>query len=420
MKSSLQFRKVTGVKYNRVIYICVFLACLVPRYISTFKLHVGINISFYTIAVAIFWILSTRRILIKKKLEYVFFFLWFGLIVLSVWRAEKIGIWAYYLDWSLTAILLQQIIIKHKNEETFDYIVRSMTDALFIHLLMGLYEVTAHKYLFETGNIGRRLYGHVAIGIFYNLNDYVTFVTTMIPFAIYRFVKSNGLLGKIFSVFLTVSSLYLVAISESRGAILTILAFVCGGIFTFARKKSRNTLIASASVGAFLIICLANLFGIQTALLNLIKSNSINLTENSDIARINLIRNGLYFLGKTYGFGVGAGNLYDWFEQKAIYYIGDLRFIHNWYAEVLATFGVLFFIIYMVFHIKIMYRMSMKKYGTSHLKTAMFLSFVCFSIVSISSSSNVYSEWVWMYLIVISLFSASLEKNNIGRYQIEV
>lgn len=139
----------------------------------------------------------------------------------------------------------------------------------------------------------------------------------------------------------------------------------------------------------------------------------IDLSGSSDIARLNLIKNGLYFLKQTYGFGVGAGNLYNWLAERSIYYIGDLRFIHNWYIEVLVTFGVVFFILYMIFHGRILHKLYSHKYRTSSLKTSFFLSFLCFSVVSISSSSNVYSEWVWMYLVVVSLYTLSLDKNGL-------
>ena len=400
--------KVT-IEFNHAIYLCVALSCFVPRYISTFKIHVGIYLSYYTIVVAILWLLSTRHIRIEKKIDSSFFYIWFFFILASVWRASNFGIWAFYLDWILTAILLRQIIIKHQDENTFEYIVRALTDALFIHLLIGLYEITFHRYLFQIGNVARTSYGHVAIGMFYNLNDYATFVTTMIPFAIYRFLASHRFKEKLYCSFLTLTSLYLIIINGSRGAILTLMIFVFWGIIIFARKNARNLLIAGVCICIIGVMAILNVGGLYTTLINLVRNNSIDINK-TDIARINLIKNGLYFLKKTHGFGVGAGNLYSWLAEKAVYSIGELRFIHNWYVEVLVTFGILFFVIYIYFHSRILYKCYSKNYGTGQLKTTFFLSFVCFSVVSISSSSNIYSEWVWMYLVIISLFSESLKR----------
>lgn len=247
-------------RYNQMIYVIVLLACLVPRYISTLKIHLGLNFSYYTIAVVGIAVLSLRKIIIIKNLEFSFFWIWLAFIVLSVWRTEKIGVWGYYLDWVLTAILFQQIVYSFQDEDTYEYIVRAFTDALFLHLLIGIYEITAHRYLFETGNISRRLYGHVAIGMFHNLNDYATFVTTMVPFAIYRF-KSSRIIEKVYCAFLTLCSLYLIAISESRGAILTLLVFTCGGIVMFAKRSVKNKLITGVGLVAFITALVINVGG---------------------------------------------------------------------------------------------------------------------------------------------------------------
>jgi len=285
-----------------------------------------------------------------------------------------------------------------------------MMECPFFVRRIGRWRQKAAELIFETENvnISRRLFGHAAIGMFHNLNDYATFVTTIVPFAVYRLINAKSLAAKIYCGFLSLASLYLIVLSESRGAILTLIALVCMGLYVFAKKSSRNKLLVLSCIFVFIIAILVNIAGIRTVIFNLILRNSINLSGNSDIARMNLIKNGLYFLKRTYGFGVGAGNLYNWLANESIYYIGGLRFIHNWYVEVLVTFGVLFFAIYLIFHCRLLYTLYPNKRSFSSLKNTFFLSFICFSIVSVSSSSNVYSEWVWMYLVIVSIYSATI------------
>ena len=143
------------INYNHIIYMCVFLACLVPRYIATFKIRIGINVSLYSIIVIIFWLFGKKKLTYRKTIESSFFLIWITFIMLSVWRADNIGSWAYYLLWALTALLFQQLLITYHNEDTCEYVIKALTDALFIHLLIGLYEITTHQYLFLTGNISR-------------------------------------------------------------------------------------------------------------------------------------------------------------------------------------------------------------------------------------------------------------------------
>ena len=390
---------------NSVIYICVFLACLVPRYIATFKVHLFLNFSYYALFVLAISFFFIKRIRISTKIEVSYFWIWLLFIVLSVWRAENISLWGYYVYYIVIALLFQQVLQSSYDEETYDYVVKGLTDALFLHLLMGIYEITTHRYLFGTGNVIRRLYGHVAIGMFHNLNDYATFVTTMIPFCLYRFIASKKPIEKLYSLFLTVTSFYLVIISESRGVIYTLIVFLFVGLFLFARKSKRNRLIVICVLVLSGTLLLTNVGGIRSSLYLLLNNNALNLSTNNDIARMNLIKNGLYFLKQTYGFGVGAGNLNTWLATKSIYRVGDLSYMHNWYVEVLSTFGVLFFIIYVYFHTKVAYKLGSSKYGKNPLKHCIFLSFVCFSIVSVSSSSNIYSEWVWMYFVLVSNYA---------------
>ena len=130
------------------------------------------------------------------------------------------------------------------------------------------------------------------------------------------------------------------------------------------------------------------------------------LAEYSDNVRINLIKNGLYFLAETYGFGVGAGNLHYWLRDRTVYDVGQIMFIHNWYIEVLVTFGVLFFVIYMLFHITVfldLYK-NIDRNNIWSLNNVFLMSYIVFSIVCISSSSNTSAEWVWMYFASVSTY----------------
>lgn len=401
------------IKNNHIIYFCVFLACLVPRYIDVFKIRIILNVSFYALLVFAVSIFSIKRVCIHKQIESSFFWIWLVFIALSIWKSENISQWGYYVYYILTAVLFQQILQLYCDNETNDYAIRAMTDALLLHLLMGLYEVTAHRYLFETGNVVDGLYGRVAIGMFHNLNDYATFVTTMIPFCFYRFFNSNKITGKIYSIFLLSLSLYLTIISESRGVIFAFIGIICVGLFLFAIRNRRNALLVMIGLILFIVAILKDMGGLSSAINLLFTNNAVDLSTSNDTARINLIKNGLHFLGETYGFGVGAGNLKSWLETKSIYPIGLLLYIHNWYIEILSTFGLIFFAIYIFFHIKVAYILGSLKYGRSPQKLCVFLSFICFSIVSISSSSNIYSEWVWMYLVLISNYAYMMENQTV-------
>lgn len=400
--------------FDAFLYICVLLSGLVPRYITTFKLHIVIGISMFTIAVIITWVLFVRRLKVYKSLECSFFFIWFIWIVCSIWRAERIGVWALYLDWIITAILFMQILYYRSSQKTFDIVSIAIVDASFIQILIGLYEITFHRYIFETGNISRLAYGNVAISMFFNANDYATFIVTIMPFAIYLLFKRIGLFYKIYYSFITVASIILVLRSGSRASVLGLLLIVGTLLFLFFRKSQRNIFIGICTlfiVGAALVASSRLRQIITSTFMDIIRDQS-GVSNNY---RINLIKNGLYFLKETFGFGVGTGNLVNWLEYKAVYPIGQLQLMHNWYVEIAVTFGLLFFVIYMILHVRIIIKLiksfSMNE-GFWTLNNTILVSFISFSLVSISSSSNFYSEWVWMYLVFISSYVLFQSKRN--------
>ncbi len=386
-------------------FVCVLLACLVPRYISTFKIRIGVNISMFTIAVGIVWLIYVRKIKIYNRIESLLFGIWFLFVLFSLWRSEKIGIWTYYILWTSTALLFMQLIYKGDRSRIFDIAIYALVTGLLIHVLIGLYEITAHRYLFQVGDFSKKYYGTTAISIFHNPNDFVTFAVTILPFSIYLFYQNKGIFNKLLQILIIVLDIYLIIKSESRGGFLSVVMLLITMVVLYFKKSDKNKLI-SITVLILTGILLFLIPATRNILINLFSANFID-TSNTDISRVNLIKNGLYFLRQTYGFGVGAGNIYLWLTERSIYDIGQLGFIHNWYVEILVTFGVFFFAIYMYWHIKVIVKLIRAYDRKDHfwnLHNTFLVSFIGFSIVSISSSSNVYSEWIWMYMVLVSSF----------------
>lgn len=400
--------------YNVLVYFCALFSCLVPRYKPTFKLHLGIDFSLYSIAVIVTWFICVRRFRFYKRIECYYFLIWFVFIIGAVWRAQRAGIWASYVLWISVSLLFMQIIYHKPDRETFDIILRGLMSGLFIQLLIGLYEVTAHRYLFEVGTISTRLYGTVAVSMFMNLNDYVTFVITLLPFAIYFLMRSKKWYSKLFNMFLVVASVYLVIKSESRSGYLSLIMIVGTCIFLFW-KRSRKTKTIISLIAVFLIASVLLIPQLRSGVETTFSNMMYDVSGNSDYVRVNMIKNGFHFLNETYGFGVGAGNLHYWLETRTVYDVNNILYIHNWYMEIMVTFGVLFFLIYVIWHIKNIRSLVSSVKAQSNfwtLNNTFLISFLAFTIVSIASSSNIYSEWVWMYLVLVPTYILSRDKMN--------
>ena len=183
------------------------------------------------------------------------------------------------------------------------------------------------------------------------------------------------------------------------GLLLSVMVFV---VLSMRRKRTRNFLLTILGV-VFLMVLLnpeiiKNLFGLISENLYFNYSSQ----GGSDYVRINLIKNGLFFLISTFGLGVGAGNIEQWMIGKAIYNTNGIINMHNWWLEIIVGYGLLIFIMYLVFYIKLfksVYRIF--KYSRNEIDISISLGIMCFMvgyvIGSVSSSSNVNSEWLWVF-----------------------
>ncbi len=382
----------------------VFLACMTPRFIGFMKINVGFYMSYYSLVIIIGFLICRPKNKIKLYTHYniiFIFILWLATIFSILLSVDYIG-WTQYFFYTTVCILFMSILLQNNSNKMYEIILDTINFVFLVHVLIGFYEVLSHSYIFEVGGFSGSLYGKVPVSIFYNPNDYSMFVSTMLPLVLYTVVLSRNRLKKVLFGATAIGAALLLITTMSRASIMAM--FASAFIFllllmTNRRYKGWVLLIFSVILLSYFMIPQVNMW-----VNKLILENSIDATSKSDYYRINLIKNGLYFLSETHGMGVGAGSLKKWFELHSIYNTGGIIYIHNWYVEILVTFGVLFFILYIFFHLQIfvqLYKKVKKRDEEFGLTVSFLISFLIFSVTSISSSSNIYSEWVWMYLALM-------------------
>jgi Lipid A core - O-antigen ligase and related enzymes len=392
---------IRGIHIEKWIILAVLLSCLTPRFLTLMKVNVGFNMSYYSIVVILIFCLSTSfsKVHIKKGINRIFLPILLIIVLFDILRTNDITGWTQYFFYILICNFMMVLLCKYKSKEMYDSIARVLSVAVAIHILIGVYEVTVHSYLFEVGGFSSRLFGKVAVSIFYNPNDYSMFIATMFPFVVYSAVRTVKKSSKFIYIGLSVLCVLMLLVTSSRAAILGLIAsLITLGALIFKKNKYKLPLIFIVFILLFSYLVVP---GINSFINQTITNSSIDTATTSDIIRINLLRNGIYFLKQTHWLGVGAGNLKLWLENKSIYNIAQILYMHNWYMEIFVTFGVVVFILYIIFHVNIFISL-IKKINNKDEEfvraIAFFSSFVIFSITSISSSSNIYSEWFWMYI----------------------
>ncbi len=125
--------------------------------------------------------------------------------------------------------------------------------------------------------------------------------------------------------------------------------------------------------------------------------------------RENLYKNALIFLFETFGFGTGTGNLEYWMMNYSTFQTDSVLAVHNWWIEILSTYGVLTFLLYVIFYYKLVKDLIINIVKSKNeVITSISIGLLCimssFTINSLSSSTLISSEWMWVFWAIIISF----------------
>jgi len=290
-------------------------------------------------------------------------------------------------------------------------------------LLVGIWEHLTGQHLSVSGFYGetRARFMFMPTGVFCNTNDYATYLALSIPFILalirYRrdiFTRSIGLVALLVS-------LYLLAATYSRA---NYLAFIveCVFLFTFLfRMKAKfKVIILGGLLILALVIALPGLMqqitGIIGEQLESISSPGKLTRGSSTGVRINLIKNSLVFLGRTAGFGVGAGNAQYWMGTFSVYNTRGTTDPHNWWDEILVNYGIFIFAGYVLFYLGLIARLyeihrHLSDRTEKMICEALLVSLVGFFFASISSSSIMALRAQW-FLFAFALAFLNYQRIN--------
>lgn len=296
----------------------------------------------------------------------------------------------------------------------FNKYLRNKTDILMVfklialmavfHNLIGWYEISTGNYFFLSADrIFRYSRDSLPVSMFGNTNNLATFLLFSVFITYACAANTKNLILKLIYLATIISSIILLVMTKSRANILgLILASAVFVSLSVCNKRTRHTLLILL-LGMFMIFLtypevLSNLFIMISRNLYFRFSDQ----TGSDVTRINLIKNGFLFLVKTFGFGIGAGNVEFWMASYGVYNTGQIVNMHNWWMEILTCYGIIIFIMYLLFYSKLFLSAYRKfKRSLDKMDTSISLGIMCcmagYTLGSVSSSSNISSEWLWVF-----------------------
>jgi len=264
--------------------------------------------------------------------------------------------------------------------------------------------------------------------VFWNPNDFSTYLSLYLPFTLGLMKYKKGLFNKIIGCLLYCSGLYLVILAESRANVLAILL----GLLVFLvlnwkseSKKTMKTLVILLLIGIVIIGLLVSLdpelpFWVKTkTVFAQIYGLPQELKEDrgSAYVRGRLIIYGLRELGRHYLMGVGVGNA----EQHMAKYgedLGGIVNLHNWWLEVLVNYGLIIFLAYLHFYLSLVKDLLkvIRNSGILRLKMmaeVLTVSLASFSIACIGPSSLLPQRYMW-FLFALALAVLNYAKEDIS------
>ena len=398
--------------------IIIFLICL-ATFVITAGTHLGsINLGFahvswfrfyFVMAVLIYFIyriVNQDNIIIWKRnnrFSVSYIFVWVLYAVMSIIWSRNLEHFFSVLWFLFVGALLTVIFVDICNIERIIKIIISFELGLFIQSVFGLYEIVTGKYFFlNEYNSGVYASYRIPVAMLSNANDYGTAMFFGALLAIFLFVTTTNKIQKILCLFLMLDYGIMVYLSGSRAALI-------GFLFAIGILVWNN---ASDGIRGIIVILLLILFILpvtRNAFIGHLNFSYYTTKGESFSVRTNLIKNGLYFVVKTFGLGVGNGQIELWMNDSAMYYTKNILNMHNWWLEILTAYGIIIFLGFLLFYAKLLidyyfYYLNDRKGIMGKQALIMFSILIGYSITSVSSSSNVSKEYIWLFWAICITF----------------
>lgn len=274
----------------------------------------------------------------------------------------------------------------------------------YLVLIISLIESFTGKYVYATHEIQtyhlNSLNLHYPLVMFNNTNDFAVFLLLFIPVILY-----HTMLLRKFKIIVTISVYLLIAFvifnTESRMAsalvVLVGISVLFYGILYYL-KNSRIKVFFCLIIFSFIISFL------------LIESNFINSVADTILndSRIILYENAFNSLKDTFTIGVGIGSLY---------HITSIN-LHNYILEILIEFGILIFILHLVWFLYLFY--SISKIRSNVFSEYLFANLQKLYIIFIPlwggiSSSITSKSLIWVFYAFLIVFVNILNRKQ-GEY----
>jgi teichuronic acid biosynthesis protein TuaE len=347
----------------------------------------------------------------KVKVYLQYFAIWLGYAFISIlWAADQIAAVKNVIFLFSGVSILFFLVYFFRNLNTLKWLYLLWLLIFVVLIPIGLWEVVTGNHLVVSGlsEEERSWVMFAPTTVFTNQNDYAAFIALTIPMILVWIRYYSKLYIRILGVLVLIGSLSLLIMTTSRSCYLAVFAGLAFWfIFLLQVKKKLITLVTVTTICILLLLAfpdwIQDTFSLVQAEISSLDS-VVSATDDygSNVVRKNLIKNALHFTAQSAGFGVGAGNAEYYMERYGIYPTGHITNVHNWWAEILANYGIFIFAGYVVLYISIFLNLW-RAYKGINVQTekmiceALLVGLISFFIASVSSSSIIAFPPQWIF-----------------------
>lgn len=374
--------------------------------------------------------LKNRRLILMANSHATYalmaYVLWWFWAVLSLIWAESLMGWTqaiFLMTIGISSIVGLYFFVL--NFRQWQRLLQGMWLMVSGLVIWGYFEIITNIYFLADLNkldkyrtFNSQPWTRIPITIFSNQNDYATLLLAYLPLCLILYQTSRTSWQRNVYLLMLMAGMFLVYQSGSRMALLClILFFVIYGLlylkWDFKAKHYKWIVVGAGISVAALLLLQPNLI---MHLFETLRTTRVVGIVTGDEARINLWHNGLIFFVQSLGLGVGAGNIEHWMGNYGPFYTNELVNIHNWWLEILVGYGWVSFLLYVSAYGLMIYKLIqiMKTKNLFYQSVARgFVSFMLiFIFASITSSTNMFIEWHWVYFGLIISFIKLVEMNE--------
>lgn len=336
--------------------------------------------------------------------------LWLLYVFFSLLWARDVTGYFRTLFFILIGFTLIFIMMDICNKQDIEMIMIAFNVGLLLQATIGTYEYLTGKYMYISQStldfyISRGY--RYPIAMMFNPNDFSTAMYFASMISLYFiFSKDISMLMKITNGCMFVLYSFLIIMGGSR-AVLFGLCLSIFSIFYLKRKTAGRLMI-------ILGLILISPWIVQWSTMHIDLSYYQTQGESFSI-RSNLIRNGVVFLLKTGGMGVGNGQIEYWMRNYAIYPVKTVENMHNFWAEMLTQYGIIVFLGLLIVYVNMIchfYHQYKKNNGQDGIKSLVIAgALIGYIISSISSSSNLSKEYVWFFFAICFVLLNEMGRN---------